>query len=429
MSHQGGRLFPLLQARFLRGTIVSMIDQSLLSALSFCIALVLIRLGSKLEYGLYVQLFAVLMLSMNLQNASINTPLIALGPKRSPEQMNLLVTHLLWLQFVVVLFLMMLASAVLWVIVLGYDVPGLDTGLILPFASWLGASWLREYMRGYRFLQHTPHRVLLLDSVYAAMVLSGLGWFWMQGATSLELLLWILAAANLVSGLVSYSRSRLTALPEWGKLGESLRDTWELARWGLPGVIVSWGIVNTYVYIASSIEGTEAAAEIAAARLLMMPVGMLLVAWTRVYQPLASLWLSQQGMDKVLHAAKLSVLMLLGIGLVYLTCLMYGYEMLEQYVLGSDYAGLEPVVLLWGGYFMLSTVRLSGTAILIAAGKFKWMFYYALIGLLLLIPIALVLTLQLGIAGTVLGMSVVEAILIVLLYRHGVYTLRKEHGH
>lgn len=421
-------MLDLLQTRFLRGTLISIIDQTLLSALSFVLALLLIRLGSKVEYGLYVQLFAVLMLSMNLQNAVINTPLVALGPKRSPQEMNLLVMHLLWLQLVVVLALMMLVSAALWVFVLGFEVPGLNSRLILPFAAWLGASWLREYMRAYRFLQHRPGRVLLLDLAYVGMVAAGLAWFWWRGATDLFLLLWILAIANFISGLVSYLRSRLVALPPWGRLGESLRDTWEMARWGLPGVVTTWGIVNTYVYIASAIEGAEAAAEIGAARLLLMPIGMILVAWSRVFQPRASAWLAVRDIDRVIRAVKLSVVALLAAVAVYLGCLMLGYQTLEQLLLGDDYSGLETVVFLWGIYFALSVVRMSGSATLIAAGQFKWLFYYVVIALAMLIALALVLTNHYGISGTVASMAITEAALILLIHGHGVRQLRIQYG-
>ncbi len=63
------------------GAVIAIIDQAMLSALNLLIGLAIIRLGEKLDYGIYVQLFTLLLLAQSLQDAAINAPMVALAPQ------------------------------------------------------------------------------------------------------------------------------------------------------------------------------------------------------------------------------------------------------------------------------------------------------------------------------------------------------------
>ena len=70
----------------------------MLSALNLLIGLAIIRLGEKLDYGIYVQLFTLLLLAQSLQDAAINAPMVALAPQHRARRMRAICAQLFRLQ-------------------------------------------------------------------------------------------------------------------------------------------------------------------------------------------------------------------------------------------------------------------------------------------------------------------------------------------
>ena len=75
-------------------SLLSVVDQVLLSGLNFAVGMCLIRFGSKSDYGLYSQLFAASLFAVGLLEALIGSPLTTLAPHMPAPQQALAIRRL-----------------------------------------------------------------------------------------------------------------------------------------------------------------------------------------------------------------------------------------------------------------------------------------------------------------------------------------------
>jgi O-antigen/teichoic acid export membrane protein len=141
-------------------------------------------------------------------------------------------------------------------------------------------------------------------------------------------------------------------------------------RWAVLGVIVGWLSNYSCVYLSGAWLGLAAIADLNASRLLLMPIPLAVAAWSRVARPEASRLMAEHNWSGL---RKLTIVSVLGIELVvfaYVGAMLLTLPWLEAYVIGSKYSGLGPLIMLWGGYFAINSVRTIGTSWLMSGGAF-----------------------------------------------------------
>jgi O-antigen/teichoic acid export membrane protein len=414
--------------RFIKGTAAAAVDQALLSGVNLLIGLAFIRYAGKSEYGIYAQLFAALLLTASVQNALVCAPLNALAPKRDAAGRDAMLAGFFWVQNIVAVLSALLFFSVIQIVSGAGWFAGLNTEIALAFAAALVGMWVREYVRTVCFLESEPRRALMVDLTYGIGVLSGLAWVYHRRTLDVAQIFWIAGAANLAAVVVASVWYRALLRYPTGGLTTSISQAWSCGRWALPGAVVTWGFSNVYLYIAATLLGVAAAADLSASRLFLVPVGLCFVAWSRVYIPHASRWFGGNRLDRVSSTAKWSAisLSLLVIGYVAVLYAVYGW--LETHVLGPSYRGLLIPVLLWGGYFLLNGVRGVGTNNLLGAERFKELFHYSAMAFAFSLPLMFLLTPALGTPGTLLGLIVAEALLVWLIWRKGWAAVKREYA-
>lgn len=401
------------------GAVVSVIDQAMLSGLNLLIGLAIISVGAKADYGIYVQLFTLMLLSQSLQDALIGAPMMALAPKARARRMRAICAHLYRLRLWMVTGIA--AIAILGVLTAAnlFTVAALDPSLALPFAAALVGQSLREYARDYAFLELDTPRVLLIDLVYVGLVVPGLGLGIALDALDVDWVFSVVAVAGAVAGAWGLRVSRLRPMGRHGHGGKTLRDSWRLSRWALPSVVMSWAGNYGFLYVVAGMIGVLATADVSAARLLLMPVGLCSVAWASIYLPRASRWVGAGDFARVRRVAWLSCAGLAALIAAYLGVLLGVYGLLETYVLGEEYAGLEPVAVAWAVFFVAAAVRNAGIQTLSAGAHYQDLFWYTLAGLVLAAPLVVGMTAWVGILGAVYAQALVEGVMGVLTWLHG----------
>jgi len=399
-----------------RLTAYSLTDQALLSLTGFATSALLLRLASKESFGLYAQMVNLLAFFSPVHAGIFVSAFIALASQlRGPE---------------LVRFKAGMARAELTCLVVSLPAVGFlmlllprsmvgtgSTAIVLPFCVSLGGLWAREFVRAQYFVRYRHNLALLVDSAYSAMLIGGIVLLSLGHAVTVNLVLLVGGFASLLAVAGPWISGLIAEAPSPAIIRRDLTTTWVAGRWDIAGSAVSWLSQQSYIYFAALQGGLAGAAEIAAARLLVMP---LLVVWTgyaNVIRP-ESARLFAAGDLRGLRglAARASALV------IALTCgygvLLFGvYTTLQGALMGRAFEGIGGFVALWLLYALVTGLDTVLAGILRSGLQFKSVFLITL----LVCPVtlaAVAIGLLLGSKGAPLwGMTLGEGVFILLASR------------
>ncbi len=398
--------------RLLVHSLTSVIDQAGLSALNLLLGLALIRWTSKAEYGLYAQLYVASLFAVSMLESVIINPLTTLAPTMTRSRRARFIAHLSRFQRRVTLIVSLLFGTITAFLLWWLKVP--EAGAIaLAFAAYVGTSGMREFQRGLGFLQGQPGLVLRTDALFAGVTVIGVIVMWLTDHLTLVAVLTVLAVAN---ALAWASTPRQPRAPGGAAAArEALATVWQRGRLGLPGALSSWAINYSYLFLAAAWLGVTAAADLNAARLLLMPVSLLVVAWSRVARPQLSRAMAVRDLPQVRQLLLVSVTGLTVAALLYLLPLWWLLPWLQTHVLGPDYGHVQHLIWPWAIYFVLYLWHMVGSATLLSADRYHQLLAAALASLpVMALALLALLPLQ-GTAGAVQALILVEVFNLVLL--------------
>ncbi|MBY0569947.1 MAG: lipopolysaccharide biosynthesis protein [Burkholderiaceae bacterium] len=419
--------------KFLSSSFLSVIDQGMLSALNFCVGALLIRLVDKDDYGLYGQLYAGGLLAGLIVDSWIAGPLTTVASAVHENTRKLLLRRY-W------------QRQIFWTVAMG-----ITAFLIVEFVpaathhsnkNWLmGAAFgfyvigngLREYGRTVGFIQSDIHSVLRQDLVYVAAVLAGMPSLYLFEVIDVAHVFIVLASASFLCALFGRHRIMDRTATQASQVDaedvDILHEHQETirghGRWAVLGVIVGWLSNYSYVYLSGAWLGLAAIADLNASRLLLMPIPLAVAAWSRVARPEASRLMAEHNWSGL---RKLTIVSILGIELVvfaYVGAMLLTLPWLEAYVIGSKYSGLGPLIMLWGGYFAINSVRTIGTSWLMSGGAFRSMFFLGTVTLLLVVLITYQAIPYWGAAGAIFALIAVEVFETVVVWKYILPALQK----
>lgn len=400
-----------LSTRLLSRSVLSLIDQVALSGLNFVIGILLIRLVSKDEYGLYTTLFSAGILASTLLDALVGTTLTTLaGPLDGPQRQGLL-ARALRLQGWASMGLggLMGLGTGAWAAHNGMPIPELIT-LALSFGGYVASLGLREYCRTAGFLAPQADAVLRVDLVFVGTTVTAGLLVWAWGHVSVPGVLTALTLANALASVRPLTRLYRAGGGRLTPLTSMLAEVWPLSRWALPGALVGWLCSYSYLYFAGALAGLSASADLNAARILLIPIGLTGVAWSRVARPVAGSLIARHDWQQL---GRLTLISLTGMELVtlaYTSLLVLAFPWLAVHLLGEKYQNVAPLLYWWGAYFVINVARTIGTTWLTSFGHFQALFWQGSSSLLILTAAILWLMPRHGAAGAIMALVLVEAI-------------------
>jgi O-antigen/teichoic acid export membrane protein len=172
-----------------------------------------------------------------------------------------------------------------------------------------------------------------------------------------------------------------------------------------------------YLYMVSLVLGLDALADLAAARLFFMPLGLLNLSTTRIA-------ISKGSQLAALHRwrefrtflfAFTSVLLL--VWLLYSAVVLATFHRVVELVLGAKYSSAGSTLALWAVFFGVFTVRRQLCTALGVYKLFKETAGYDIVAALAALISCLVLVLAIGQAGAVVSLIIGEAVAMVLYLR------------
>ncbi len=319
--------------------------QAMVSGFHFALNLLLLRLVSPYEYGVFAFAFVMAMFASAVNNALISTPLTVYTPviEDEPErtQQEAMFSTLNLLLFA--LLMLFGASYALW-----SEIPNTVGLSVTAFVAVYSA---RHYSRSTGYARMRPLVAASGDTTYVV-----------TGATIIACLLLIvdqltishvllaLAAANLCAMLME--RFRLHGFSRrWFLLSKinSYNKVWEQSRWALAGSLTTLFLAQAHSVIITSTHGPDAYAPLAAGFVLFGPVRVALLTWQNMVKPELAVDLSKSKHAAVRAQIKITTLLMMaaviGLGL----CLWIGWPWIYQFLYAEQYSDqpMAMIVTMW----------------------------------------------------------------------------------
>ncbi len=393
--------------------------QGLVSGFHFALNLVLVRMVTREEFGIYAFAFVLAMFASAVNNALIATPLTVWTPvikdpdeRRNSESMFSTLNSLL--------FLALCAVGGAYALFMG---DAGDTRLTLfGVAMFVAVYAARQYSRttGYARLRPLVPAAGDISYVVTGVVLVG-ALLWRFGLPPIGLVLMALAASNAMAMLVE--STSLNGKLQWprffagmGSLG-NYRAIWAETRWALIGSLTTLFLAQAHSLVVTWQLGPEAFAPLAAGFVLFGPVRIALLTWQNMVKPELAMALADGRVAAVRRQLKLTTIktaVAVGVlaGIMFL-CWPLIHSSLYAAQYGNAPMGL--IVSLWAVTTFFAASYNAPSAALQALKQFRSLAMASIYGAVLSAVLVVLLLWQLGAVQTLFGVLVAEAFMAVWL--------------
>lgn len=384
----------------------SIADQAMLSAANFGVGLILIRYAAEAQYGYYILAFNTMMLLTTLQGTFIGTPMVirlpGLDQAARRQWMGSLLRDQKWLGAAGGALALVVALAG-WAVGL-FD--GESTLVVVAAIGLVLAALYREYLRGILLMYHRPQQVLGADAIYVAVLLAG---------CALAVRTPVAAAGALLAGTMaalacaSVLRRVLANDIERGAAPGRLREIARMGFWAASGGVIYWLFNQGYNFLTAATLDLAAVAALAASRLTLMPINLLLAGMQKQLTPLASDWMHGMGARRTLRRLMLFSLALALFTLLYGAVIWLLRDWIFLDLMRKDFPQRDLLLVLWIGLFVLMVIREPIMMVPLLRQRFRALSAATLVCALIALAISYVGMLQLGPVGAVIGILTGEA--------------------
>lgn len=345
-------------------------SQTLLSAASFGVALLLIRNTSDLQYSYYILVSGAIMLAVSLQNSYIAPAMINRMTRLSPAECGDLTGGLYREQRRVIVGFGMAAAAITLACWATQLLDGRTALLVLVAIVAMAMALRREFFRMVLLAYRRAWEVLRGDVVYGLLLVPGV--LLATSSTSpAAAAVGVLGLAALVASL-HLSRGLLSA-EAWNAHGAPgiLRQIAPLGTWSTAGAAVHWSFNQGYTFLVAATLDVSAVAAIAATRLLAMPVNLVTTGIGSVMLPLVSRWLHERSAPAVLRRLSWFALAIGGAAVCYFTVLWLLRDWVFGVLLNKQFAQRDALLMLWSASFVVMAVNQQLLWLLVARERFR----------------------------------------------------------
>lgn len=396
--------------------VISFLDQAMLSAANFMVGIVLIKFVTKVDYGLYVLAYTIILFIVGLQNALITTQMTVLAPTKPKHEQDEFCNSLCMGQYL--LYVPAAIIAIIVIIALHYiDAIGDEQRQLAATILMVTMGVLfREFYRSFFFLKSQSGNVLVIDIVFVATTCVGLLVGWLTYRDQLHIIaLYTFGLASLASGFVAIARGKFSITFDMQRSLTSLKESFAHGRWALGGIVLSLIQGQSYVYLLSFMSGSARVAEVSAARLFLAPLSLLHMSFSRVLLPKWSFMRQNGETAGIVRMAKKTQILLVAIIVVYIAVVLLAKDNLIDTLFVNDYRNIGLFILLWGVLSVVQTLRSSDSWILQAFHQFKKLTQASVWSTIAALTIGTVMISLYGPAGSLIGMIVAESILVFTL--------------
>ena len=390
-------------SRHVRSGAVALADQVVLSAVNLATGVLLARLCSKEEFGLYSLGASIVLFGSTVQGALILTPYVIFSPRRKglsrARYAGSTLIHQLGL-CVAGMVAMAVGGAIL---AAGIGPPEL-TPVVWTLAGVIGLLFLRDYARQISFADLRMEAALRLDSAMAMLQLGGLGLLVLAGWLSAASTWGIIGGASCLSVAGWLIGSRKSFRVRRRDVGADLRRNWTTGKWVFASGLV-WALA-TYLYpwLLLAFHGSAAAGVWAACFGIVALTNPLILGVQNFLGPsIAHAYADGDRARLCRHAARAATVVTAGF-LPLLAALAIAGGPLAVLVYGAKYAGYGAVVAGLAMNTLAATLSFPFSRVLFAVGRADVDFAATVVSLAVLLTAGMWLVRTHDVTGAALGL-------------------------
>jgi len=347
-----------------RKGLFSIVDQGIVSVANLATSVIIGRLCTKSELGVYALAMTLVMFARGIQEQLLSVPYIVYANRRKGDALAAYTGSTLVHQCL--LTALMLGALAIFAVALA---AGWGPADLLPTALvLLGAApliLLREYLRQASFAQFQQGAAIALDATSSAIQLGGLavlGWY---GWLSVPAVYAVMAVACGISCFGWF----LARVQKWKVESRELladwRVNWTLGKWGLASQLVGTSTPFLIPWWLALLHGESATGVMAACTTLVGLANMFVIGLANFLSPKAAQAFADSGAPGLKHVLrKASLVFGVTLGAFFLATLVAG-ESLLTFVYGPQYAGT-------GAIISLLALGMLVNALGITAGNGLW---------------------------------------------------------
>jgi len=402
----------LKKAIFGRAAFVRMLSggvaiQAALSASNFLVGLLLVRRTPDAQYGYYVLITTVVLLSAILQGAFIQPPMTIRFTRSNDDERANLVGGLLRDQRRLMPFIIGLSALLLSILMLAGKLNLALAAIIVGGTLAVIAGLRREFFRMVLFMYQRPNDVLRCDLVYCVVLVSGAFLSTLSRLPAAATALTLSVSAFIAGTLLSKAQWRHAPWNRKAPLGK-LREIAHEGAWSSFGGGVHWLFSQGYNYVVAGTLDVRAVAALAATRLLVMPVGLLSSGVSTLMLPTVSKWTHQHSARKILTRLALFAAGLAAAAAVYLVVMWLARDWIFDRVLRKHFANRDLLLGIWALICLVTIFRDQLLYFLVARARFRLTAMVTLCSAIVCFGVSFAAMRRVGVIGALLGLLVGE---------------------
>ncbi len=398
-----------------RKNVVALVDQGIVSIANFLTGLVVGRICTKEQFGLYMLGFTVVTMAMSLQDSLILTPYTIYSPRLKGKELSRYAAgtfvHQLFFSIGVVLLLLGFCAAVPY---------GLGPRDFAPVAKALlfaaGFVLLRNYARRVSFAALKMGEALLLDTAVSVLQVGGLFVLFRFGILSASSAYWAIGAACAVGGLSWMAAKRIRWNLADAAPASALRQNVSTGLWILASGLLWTTVISVYPWLIAMFHGTAAAGIWAACFGLIAFCNPLFLAMQNSFSPKIAHAFAD-GTPDAFRRFSLRTTSIFGIVLAPFCIVLFFFGGdLVPVVYGGKYAGNGPIVSLLALDFFFSALAFPLSRALFTVGRADVDFKINIVMVLCLLAFGIWLVRSFGPAGAAASLVVTDVLCFSIRY-------------
>ena len=397
-------------ADFLRMISSAVVSQAVLSGANLLVGLLLIRRTATEQYGYYVLVITAVLLLCNLQGAYTHPSLvIKLASEELPGRRDFVGGLLRDQQraLVILAALCVLILSALWAT--GVIKTPLALTMLAAVAAGMTALF-REFFRLVLIAYRLPASVLRVDVCYVALLVGGAYLATLTHFPAIAATLSLALSAAIGGFLLSRMVLRHEGWNIHGAPGVLVKIA-PIGALALTGAAIHWTFAQGYIYVVASTLSVTAVAELAATRLLMMPVNLMSAGIGSMTFPTVSHWLRKHPVRTVFYRLLLLSAGVAGLGVIYLSIMWFLRDWIFTYIMKGKgpLPHRDTLLMLWSAIFTFTAVR-DQMFLPAARGRFVAMTWLTLVTAVTSLLISFIGMRMIGVVGALIGVLSGEVI-------------------
>lgn len=323
--------------------LLSLIDQSIVSAANFITGFFLARFLSIEEYGAFTLTLSILFFLNGVQSALFITPFTIISKDYQEHIRKKYIGEITVIYFLFIVVIILLMIFVYYIFSMRYIYKNVLIGVIITVLFIQG----QEFFRRVLFSNLLFLKALINDFLCYGVRVIGLIILLSLGELNLLNTFLVMAFSGLLGMIIGYIDTKIYIQFQNIDIKSSLKINWNFGKWLLGNNIFAWVNTQIYIFVASSFLGPSAPARLSATQNLLNPTNILMQGLQNYYLPLGVKGYKDKGISFLKQFIRKYLFIISSILIFYSLLINLNASNLLYLLYGNKYSGSEYLLFLW----------------------------------------------------------------------------------